>query len=54
MKLSLIICATIAAMVQAAPAVPAEFLKAIEEGTAGPACTPVCYPAGGTTQCYCF
>jgi len=55
MKLSLIICAVTAALASAAPALPPkEVLDAIANGSLSPACTTFCYPAGGTTQCYCF
>ena len=54
MKLSIIVAAAAATIVSAAPAVPAEVLKGATDGTIAPACTVFCYPAGGTTQCYCF
>jgi hypothetical protein len=55
MKLSILISIAAAAVASAAPVtIPAEFLQAIADGTAGKACTPVCVPAGVSTQCYCF
>ncbi|KAK0652100.1 hypothetical protein B0T16DRAFT_405422 [Cercophora newfieldiana] len=55
MKLSIISLAVMSVFVSAAPtAPPKEVLAAIADGTLKPACTTYCYPAGGTTQCYCF
>jgi len=58
MKLTTLIstlATTAVVLVSGAPALPPkEVLEAIENGTVSPACTTYCYPAGGTTQCYCF
>ena len=45
---------TAAVAVSAVPT-PADIEQATPVvANAKPDCTPMCFPAGGTTQCYCF
>jgi hypothetical protein len=54
MKLTIFIFTVAATLASAAPVIEPKEVEAAAKGPEPQGCTTYCYPAGGTTMCYCF